>query len=249
MAGWAVAARDNVRALLRLVGGAPGYRHWNGGDLSRPDPANNITAVSYPQLGPYDSTNLHGTIAQHMQWFHQASVDVLIVSWWGQSSYEDNATAAVMQAAAVSGLRVCVQIEPYAGRTPASTVSDVAYLYNRYGGSPAFYRAFRPTLNGPSGQARGLILAYAPTGAGWSTALNGIRGTANDAIVLVRTDDSKLYSDADVRGQIGWTGADGLYNYGYYASPERTTPCSRGRRIASSCTRLPLDSITLARPG
>ncbi|MGH2460079.1 MAG: hypothetical protein ACRDIY_14585 [Chloroflexota bacterium] len=196
--------------------GTPSYRHWNGGDPNRDDPWDNLAAASYPALGPYDSMDPLGTIDQHLAWLKSAGIDVLILSWWGQGSYEDVAAGAVMSRVAARGLKACFQIEPYAGRTPWSTVDDIASLYARYGTDPAFFRVVRPTINGPSRQPRGLFFVYEPSGQGWSSAIGSLRGTSADAIILVRTDDSKLFADADVRGQIGWTGADGLYNYGYY---------------------------------
>ena len=195
---------------------SPQFRHWNGGDPTRPDPQDNLATTSYPSLGPYASLDVAGTLDQHMQWLVQAKVDVLIVSWWGQGSYEDSAVGGILDRAAGYGLRVCFQIEPYAGRSAASTVSDIVYLYAQYGQHPAFYRTTRSTLNGSSTAPRGVFFLFAPTDPSLATAIGSIRGTANDAIILVRTDDSKMYTDPDIRGQIGWTGADGMYNYGFY---------------------------------
>ncbi|HLH74548.1 MAG TPA: alpha-mannosidase [Chloroflexota bacterium] len=197
---------------------SPQFRHWNGGDSTRPDPQDNLATTSYPLLGPYDSRDVAVVLDQHMRWLFQANVDVLIVSWWGQASYEDSVVGGILSKAAQYGLRVCFQIEPYDGRTAASIIDDIAYLYSQYGHHPAFYRTTRPTLNGPSRDPRGMFFVYTPTDPSLAAAIKTMRGTPNDAIILVRTDDSKMYSDADVRTQIGWTGADGMYNYGFYGA-------------------------------
>ena len=195
---------------------SPQFRHWNGGDSARPDPQDNLATTSYPSLGPYASLDAAGTLDQHMRWLSLANVDVLIVSWWGQGSYEDSAVGGILDKASQYGLRVSFQIEPYVGRSAASTLSDIVYLYAQYGRHPAFYRIARPTLNGPNSAPRGLFFLFVPTDPYLATAIGSLRGTPNDAVILVRTDDSKMYTDADIRGQIGWTGADGMYNYGLY---------------------------------
>ncbi|HTC85463.1 MAG TPA: hypothetical protein VK656_02100, partial [Candidatus Acidoferrum sp.] len=48
--------------------------------------------------------------------------------WWGQGSFEDHALGGVLAAAAAHGIRVAAHLEPYAGRTPDSVRSDLAYL-------------------------------------------------------------------------------------------------------------------------
>ena len=47
---------------------------------------------------------------------------VLVYSWWGQGSYEDNLAPRVLDAAARHGIKVAWHLEPYGGRTAASTV-------------------------------------------------------------------------------------------------------------------------------
>ncbi|MEV4415683.1 discoidin domain-containing protein [Catellatospora sp. NPDC049609] len=113
------------------------YRHWQQGGHT---PPGDVGADLYPALGAYDSGDHTGAVAQHMQWIRQSGAGVLVYSWWGQGSYEDNLAAGVLNAAAAQGLKVAWHLEPYAGRTAASTVADINYLNSRYGSSPAFYR-------------------------------------------------------------------------------------------------------------
>ena len=196
----------------------PTYVHWNGGNAGRPDPSVNITSEAFPSLGAYASTN-PAVIRQHMAWIKQARGDVVSLDWWGQGSPEDRGVRAVMNGAAAAGLKVNFLIDAYAGETPSSIVSDIAYIYRNYGGLPAFYRVSRPTKYGPSGRPRGVFMLYSPptaNAAQYPGRMDGIRGTANDAIVLARTNDSLMLSDPGVRNFLSLTHFDGMFNYGVY---------------------------------
>jgi len=57
-----------------------------------------------------------------------ASIDTVIVSWWGAGSIEDARLPAVIAAAHNAGLRVAIHVEAYQGRTPTSVAADVARL-------------------------------------------------------------------------------------------------------------------------
>jgi PKD repeat protein/type 1 glutamine amidotransferase len=114
-----------------------GWRHWQQGGRTPPD---DIGADLYPTLGAYDSGD-PAALAQHMNWVKQSGANVLVYSWWGQGSYEDNLVTGVMNAAAQQGIKIAWHLEPYAGRTAASTVADINYINTRYGTHPAFYRA------------------------------------------------------------------------------------------------------------
>lgn len=195
--------------------GPPNYYHWR---TPLGAPPGIVQADYYPTLGAYDSAD-PSVLAQHMSWLSRAGVDCLLVSWWGQASPEDQHVPAILAAAAAGGLKVAFTVEPYTGRTSTSFASDVAYLLAQYGHSPALYRASRATAYGPSLAPRPLILVYLPSGGGWSQAIDSLRGTANDCIVLVRTADNLFLTDAGVRSQLCWTHADGMYNYGYFANP------------------------------
>jgi hypothetical protein len=113
------------------------YRHWPQGGHTPPA---DIGANFYPRLGPYDSGDFAGAVDQHMRWTVQSGAGVLVYSWWGQGSYEDGLAPGVLDAAARYGIRIAWHLEPYGGRTAASTVADINYLNQRYGTHPAFYR-------------------------------------------------------------------------------------------------------------
>jgi hypothetical protein len=197
--------------------GAPQYLHWAGSTPGR------LVGTSIPALGPYDSRDTAGAVDLHMRWARYAGIDVLVLDWWGRGDFTDAAVKGIMDKAAQYGIKVAFMIDAYAGRTAASTAQDVAYLYSAYGSHAAFFRASRPTLYGPSPSPRGIFFVYAPSGSGWPQAFDGLHGTTNDAILLVRTDDTQLLSDGGVTGQINAFHADGLFNFGYYAFPYQST--------------------------
>jgi hypothetical protein len=115
---------------------AGSYRHWPQGNLTPPQ---EISSNFYPKLGAYDSGDL-AVLNQHMNWIQQSGAGTIVYSWWGQGSYEDKLVPAVLAAAAQHGIKVNWHIEPYGGRTAASTVADIQYINSHYGSSPAFYR-------------------------------------------------------------------------------------------------------------
>lgn len=205
------------------------YGHWDGGGMTGlPD---NTETAYYPGLGPYDSYNPQ-VIAQHMQWMKQAGVDVVIVSWWGQGSPEDENTLNILNGAEQAGLKVSFMIEPYPNRTIQTIASDIPYIYSHYGSHPAFYKVSRPTYYGKTNQPRGmffiynlpLTLANSPTIA---QTFDSFRGTANDGIFLTQyyyqdsqnqtqNSENSMFTDYDVRVQLAMTHADGLFNYGEF---------------------------------
>lgn len=112
------------------------YRHWQQGGHTPPA---DIGADFYPTLGAYDSGDI-AAIDQHMAWVQRSGAGTIVTSWWGQGSYEDTMVPSILDSAARHGIKVAWHLEPYAGRTAASTVADIDYLNSHYGASPAFYR-------------------------------------------------------------------------------------------------------------
>jgi glucose/arabinose dehydrogenase/PKD repeat protein len=115
-----------------------GYRHWQQGGHT---PPNDIGANLYPTLGAYDSGDFAGAVAQHMAWIRQSGAGVIVYSWWGQNSYEDQLAMGVLNAAQQQGIKVAWHLEPYSGRSAASTVADINYINTRYGSHPAFFKS------------------------------------------------------------------------------------------------------------
>ncbi len=134
---------DKVAAFYYPWYGNPGidgqWIHWTQNNHLPPD---DIASDYFPELGAY-SSNDPTVVAQHMKWLRQAGVGVIITSWWGQGSKEDRVVPLLLKTAEGYGIKVAFHIEPYNGRTPESLVSDIKYIYENYGSSPAFFRLDR----------------------------------------------------------------------------------------------------------
>jgi glycoprotein endo-alpha-1,2-mannosidase len=100
------------------------YAHWAQDGHA---PPNDIASVYYPALGVYSSDD-PTTLDEQMAEIQRAGIDQIAVSWWGRGSPEDERLPSVIAAATARGVDVAVHLEPYTGRTVASTVSDIAYL-------------------------------------------------------------------------------------------------------------------------
>jgi hypothetical protein len=179
------------------------YRHWQQGGHNPPA---DIGADLYPELGPYDSGDFAGAVAQHMRWIRRSGAGVIVYSWWGQGSYEDQLAAGVLDAAARYGVKVAWHLEPYSGRTASSTVDDIDYINSRYGSSPAFYR------DGAHG-GRGAFYVFESLRITDWTPLDQVR---QSSIVLAQTTDTSkvahfggMYTYDAIAGATapGWKGA------------------------------------------
>jgi len=100
------------------------YQHWSQAGHTPPD---DIAAAFYPARGIYSSSD-RLVIAQQVDEIRAAGIDEVAVSWWGRGTAEDVRLPAIVAAAKADGIAVAAHLEPYANRTVASTVSDVAYL-------------------------------------------------------------------------------------------------------------------------
>jgi hypothetical protein len=182
------------------------WAHWTSHNHLPPD---DISSDYYPVLGAY-SSNDPVVVEQHMQWLRQAGTGVIITSWWGQGSREDRVVPLLLQTAEGYGIKVAFHIEPYHGRTGASLVSDIQYLYKQYGSSPAFFRSTASSRYSPDGQPKGMFFLWSIEGQGetkysyWQQALDQIHALPEGGLVIAHSLDA------------GWvTGShfDGLYNY------------------------------------
>ncbi|MEV7289328.1 ThuA domain-containing protein [Streptomyces sp. NPDC093252] len=138
----AQALSDDVHLFYYPWYGSPAvngsWRHWQQGSRT---PPNDVGADLYPTLGAYDSGDFAGAVAQHMEWVARSGAGVLVYSWWGRDSYEDRLARGVLDAAQKKGIKIAWHLEPYGGRSAASTVADIQYINSTYGGHPAFYRS------------------------------------------------------------------------------------------------------------
>src|SRR5882672_7966040 len=113
------------------------FQHWSQRGHA---PPNDIASAYYPARGLYSSSDAL-VIGRQMDDMRTAGIEEVAVSWWGQGSPEDGRLAEVVAAARADRLSVAVHLEPYPGRTVASTVADLVYL--RSFGVRTFY-IYRP---------------------------------------------------------------------------------------------------------
>ena len=100
-----------------------GWAHWYVEREGAP-----VLATRYfPSRGLYSSSNAK-IVDAHMREIAAAGIRTVIVSWWGFGSPEGDRLTLVAETARRHGLAVAVHLEPYPGRTPASTAEDVSRL-------------------------------------------------------------------------------------------------------------------------
>jgi glycoprotein endo-alpha-1,2-mannosidase len=100
------------------------YAHWQqGGHV----PPFHVASSFYPARGVYSSADALVVDAQ-MREIAAAGVGVVITSWWGKGSLEDRRLPHLIEAARRHGLEVAAHLEPYEGRTVASTGADIQQL-------------------------------------------------------------------------------------------------------------------------
>ena len=116
-----------------------------------------LSTPYYPVRGLYSSSDPR-VVDAHMREIRLASIDTVVVSWWGEGSVEARRLALVARAARRYGLRVAVHLEPYGRRTPAATAGDIARLQAR--GFTDFY----------------VYDAERDPAAAWAQALSGLEG-------------------------------------------------------------------------
>lgn len=180
--------------------------HWTQNNHVPPE---DISSDYYPALGAY-SSNDPAVVAQHMEWLRQAGIGVIITSWWGQRSREDQVVPLLLSTAEQYGIKVAFHIEPYSGRTPESLVSDIKYLYEQYGGNPAFFRSNATSRYSPLGQPKGMLFVWSIQEQGtqdfsfWQKALDEIHALPESALIIANSLKAEWIEGSHF---------DGLYNY------------------------------------
>ncbi len=194
-------ASDRVLGLYQAWYASPEYDDrwwvWDGGGSSPPD---DICCDYYPALGPY-SSNDPEVLDQHFAWFEQAGIGIVGYEWWGPDSSEDRLVPLVLTTADRHGLDVAFVIREYETRSVAGLADDIAYLYERHGDEPAFYRT-------EGGQGLFLLWAPAETGSAatpgsWRTAVQAAHELPDGAVLIAGSVDAQL---------VRQDGFDGLVN-------------------------------------
>jgi hypothetical protein len=180
------------------------FQHWSQRGHT---PPNDIASAYYPLRGLYSSSDTLVTAGQ-MDEIRAAGIDEIALSWWGQGSAEDIRLPEVVAAARADGISVAVHLEPYAGRTVASTVADLVYL-RRYG-IRTFY-VYRP-----------LDLSVAD----WAAAK-----------VDLHADGSTVFAQTALVGAAAAAGFDGVYTYDIvvYGGGKFARLCAQAHAVKLLC--------------
>ena len=127
-----------------------GYQHWQQRGAK---PPYGLASAFFPSRGLYSSAN-PAVLNGQMREISRAGIDQVAASWWGWGSVEDLRLPAIATAARAHGLDIAVHLEPYAGRTPESTVLDIRHLqelgatdFFLYGPQDATAAAWREALS------------------------------------------------------------------------------------------------------
>jgi glycoprotein endo-alpha-1,2-mannosidase len=103
------------------------WAHWYVAD---DDGEHVLSTPYYPARGLYSSSSAK-IVTAHMREIASAGIRTVIVSWWGWESPEDLRLPLVTETAEAQGLGVAIHLEPYRGRTPASTAEDIQALHEK----------------------------------------------------------------------------------------------------------------------
>lgn len=177
-------------------------------------PPQDIGANFYPSLGPY-SSRAPATISSHLSQISSSGAGVLAVSWYppGQADEHgppsDTIVPLLLQHAAKHGLKVCLHVEPYQGRTAESLRSHLDYVHTTYGSHPAYYRVSRGSRSLPVFY---IYDSYNLPPAQWARLFSSqgdltVRGGELDGVFL------GLLVDYKHRADISAAGLDGFYTY------------------------------------
>jgi hypothetical protein len=180
------------------------YLHWSQDGHVPPD---DIASSYYPVGGPY-SSGAGVVLRRQMTQARQAGIDELAVSWWGQGSTEDRRLPAVIAAARAQGLAVAAHLEPYDGRTVATTVADVAYLRTLGVSTFYVYRAFDFPV------------------ADWQQAMPALHAG-----------HTLLFAQTNLPGAAATAGFDGVYTYDIlvYGANELGRFCAEAHAVHLTC--------------
>ena len=100
------------------------FAHWQQGGSAPPA---DVASDYYPARGAYSSTDALVLDAQLGE-IAAAGIGTVITSWWGRDSVEHKRLPQLLATAQAHGLSVAAHLEPYAGRTVATTRADIGLL-------------------------------------------------------------------------------------------------------------------------
>lgn len=129
------------------------YYPWYGEDFHRGQDylRRDLIPPQRPALGEYNDSDAD-VITQHMEWFRQANINLLVTSWWGANKTEDlNTKNVIMEHEDVGNLKISLHYETQ-GRILAQTDmsvarDDIEYMCENYFDHPNYYKIDgRPVL-------------------------------------------------------------------------------------------------------
>lgn len=187
------------------------WRHW--GERGNSPPLD-LASDYYPLLHAYSSFD-PSVVEQHMHWLLQAGINVIAVSWWGPGSPEDLRIPLILAQATRFNIKVAFLVEPYhrvKKRSVEGLADDIAYLYDRYGWSPAFYRTNQPSLHSTGVKSRqGVFFFWAPqveyegsppvSTDHWRDAVDEIHALPDGGIVLAASNDPDWVTEGHFDGE------------------------------------------------
>ena len=124
-----------------------GENFHNGGGYLRQD----LIPPQQPALGEYNDSNKQ-VIAQHMVWFRQSNIGLLVTSWWGPNKTEDkNTKNVIMEHDDIGNLKIALHYETTGRIKDNSDMSvprsDIQYMWENYFDHPNYYKINgRPVL-------------------------------------------------------------------------------------------------------
>lgn len=191
--------------------------HWNHDvldDSGQSFPGGqDIGANYYPALGTYSSRD-PAVVQTHMQQMAAADIGVVVVSWWGPETFEDQGLDLLLDEAQDQGLKIAFHLEPFPGRGALSSRRAIEYLLNTYGEHPALYRPAdldgRPVLY--------VYDSYLTPADEWAGLLQpggeiSIRGTDLDVVMIglwVNQNEGDFFLEGGFDGYYTYFGADGF---------------------------------------
>ncbi|MDB5701924.1 MAG: hypothetical protein JWL66_2123, partial [Sphingomonadales bacterium] len=109
--------------------------HWQGPKNEAPRQS---PTLDHPALGFYDSHD-RAVVETHARQAKAAGITAMIVSWWGQGSFEDKAMPAILDALHAQGIKATVYFEQQKDGQ-AGADRDVAYVTKTYASHPAWLK-------------------------------------------------------------------------------------------------------------
>jgi len=177
-------------------------------------PPKDVGANFYPELGPYSSKDPK-ILDKHLKMIADANIGVISISWYppGQADEHgppsDGIVPILLENAMKYGLKVCLHVEPYEGRSVANFRKHLKYVYETYGSHPAYYKVKKGSKNLPLFY---VYDSYRITPNEWQRIFTSsgdlsVRNTELDAVFIA------LLVEYKHRFDIKKAGFDGFYTY------------------------------------